>query len=157
MGLFASITVLLCVIARIFGPLLAAPMVALGMAVAGGFHPLAPKWSAITFAALGVLVPIALEIAGITAPAYAFAADGMLIRPMLAELPRAPTTVYLTASSLGIVLSVTAYVLAIRRSLEKAQHTALVQSWQLRQLVPEPSHEVATEPGHLRARSNTPP
>jgi hypothetical protein len=37
------------------------------------------------------------------------------------------------------VLSVSAYVVAVRRALDAAQRTALVQSWQLRQLVPKSS------------------
>ena len=137
--MFASGTLLIYVISRLFGPLLAAPTVALGLAVAGGFHPLAPRWSSIAFASLAIALPFGLELSGLIAPTYAFASNGMLIRPMLAELPRIPTTVYLAASSLGIVISVSAYVIAVRRALDAAQRTALVQSWQLRQLVPKSS------------------
>ncbi len=135
-AMFASATILLVVIARLFGPLLAAPTVALGLAVAGGFHPLAPRWSSVAFASLGVLLPFALELGGVIAPPYSFEPGGMLVHPMLAWLPAVPTTVYLVLSSLAVVVSVSAYVLAVRRALDDAQRTALVQSWQLRHLVP---------------------
>jgi predicted Ser/Thr protein kinase len=135
-GMFLSATVLLVVVSRLFGPLFAAPTVAVGLAVAGGFHPLAPRWSSVAFATVGIALPIALDLTGAVAPAYSFQADGLLVHPALASLPRVPTFVYLVVSTLAVVFAVSAYMIAVRRSLDEAQRVVLVQSWQLRHLVP---------------------
>ena len=133
---FMSVTVLLLVLARMFGPLVAMPTIALGLAVTGGFHPLAPRWSSVVFATLGVALPVVLELAGVVAPAYSFEPGGMLVHPMLTSFPRTPTLVYLAISSLSVIVATSAYMIAVRRALDDAQRTVLVQAWQLRHLVP---------------------
>ena len=44
--------------------------------------------------------------------------------------------VYLLVSSISMIFATSAYMIAVRRSLDEAQRTVLVQSWQLRHLVP---------------------
>ena len=47
-------------------------------------------------------------------------------------------------STIGVVVSVSAFVNAIRRSLDEAQRVVRVQAWQLRQLLPETTRVPST-------------
>jgi hypothetical protein len=134
-ALVASAT-LLCVLGRLWGPLLYVPGVALGAAIALGSHPFAGKWSPYWLACAGIVVPFVLEIAGVVTPSYAFEGAAMVIRPHLTSVPRVPTLAFLAVSNVFLVLSVGLYALTVRRALERAQRRLLMQTWQLRQLLP---------------------
>jgi len=141
--------VLLCVLARIWGPLLYTPGVALGAAIALGSHPFAGKWWPYALACIGIVLPLALELAGVITPSYVFDGATMTIHSHLTSLPRVPTLTFLALGDVGLVLSVGLYALTVRGELQRAQRRLLLQTWQLQQLLPQETL-AGTETGKVK-------
>ena len=142
-SLFATMLVLMAafvaLLTTLFGPLFVAPSIAMGLAIVAGFHPFAPRRVPVLLMCGGFVVPFALELAGLWAPAYTLGSDAMVVRAGLVSFPFVPTLVYLALSSTLLVVCISAFVNAVRATLDAAQRAVLVQAWQLRQLLPDAS------------------
>jgi hypothetical protein len=84
-----------------------------------------------------VAVPVSLELSGVWAPSYLFSDEGMLIRAQGFSLPRGPTTAFLLAVGVGLVIVPCLICDNIRDALHRAEERLHLQAGQLRQLLPE--------------------
>ncbi|MCC7542920.1 MAG: serine/threonine protein kinase, partial [Deltaproteobacteria bacterium] len=86
---------------------------------------------------LAFLAPFALEALGVLAPAATFGPSGMTIVARMTELPPTRTTLVLVVMTLGTIVTSGLAVAPFRDELDDAQRQIRLQSWQLRQLVPD--------------------
>jgi len=122
-----------------FGPLFVVPgIVAL---IAGAYVLQAPRataWiTALAFGAIGV--PLALEWIGLIEPSLRFEGGSLVVIPRMLSLSPDATIALLLMSTAGLI--VTAIAFFHRASTERAQleHRLYLQSWQLRQLLGDPT------------------
>ncbi|MCE9578473.1 MAG: protein kinase [Deltaproteobacteria bacterium] len=91
-----------------------------------------------------VMVPIALQLAGVVPPWYEFDGGAIRIMPWMTEFPRTPTLVLLIgAHAIAIVASLW-FVGRIRQQGLDAERRLRAQAWQLAQIVPEDARELIT-------------
>jgi serine/threonine-protein kinase len=119
-------------------PFLVAPSLGVVTAMSIATHPrVARPWIIVAVIAAGVLAPLGLEFAGVLPQSTLFSGDTVMLHPAVTGLEH--TTTMITFVLYVIVLLAMAVVLA--RSLtgdrRAAQRIVQVQSWQLRQLVPQ--------------------
>ncbi len=121
-----------------FGPLVLVPtMIATNtMALALHMDRRARAW-AIAIGIVGVIAPIALAALHLVPASYAFGPEGMIIRPLMLELPAVPTLVFLAFASAVTVYTGTRSAGEVRDALAVAEQRLYTQRWQLRQLLPE--------------------
>jgi eukaryotic-like serine/threonine-protein kinase len=84
-----------------------------------------------------VLVPWALQTAGVAPASLSFHDGAMTIHPLAVSFTALPTQIFLVG---GVVISIpvaTRVALAFRRTLKRAELEVELHSWQLRQLVPD--------------------
>jgi hypothetical protein len=137
-GMMVCSACLVGLVSRLFGPLVGAPTLALGVATAGALHPTGGKpWQAMLTGMTGIAVPLALEWLGVLDPSYAFTAEGILIRPHMASFPAGPALGYLALSALLTIGAIALYLGRLRGGLEGAQRQLHVHAWQLRQILPQ--------------------
>jgi len=127
----------LTLMSRIFGPFVLVPGAAATSSVGLLFHDRVRRAIVIGVGCVGVLLPATLEWTGILSPTYSFEGGLMVLRSAMLELPAAATYVLLTAGALSIVLVSSIMVCAIRDAQLAAERRLRIQSWHLRQLVPE--------------------
>ncbi|MFO0560661.1 MAG: serine/threonine-protein kinase [Polyangiales bacterium] len=94
---------------------------------------------------LAVLAPVALELAGIVPPSFAFRDGALVLLPRAVNFSATPTLLFLLAVSVAVVLTPTLVTGRIRDQLSDAEKKLFLQAWQLRQAVPD-GHESASEP-----------
>jgi serine/threonine-protein kinase len=90
---------------------------------------------------LTMLLPFALELAGVLPPAYAFSGGAMTVLPRIASLPRLPTLVTLATGNLMFILVPGVFMGRARHALQLAEERLRLQAWQLRHLVPDEAQE----------------
>jgi tRNA A-37 threonylcarbamoyl transferase component Bud32 len=104
----------------------------------------------IAVSCLSVLVPFALELAGVSPAVHTFDPDGtMRIRSFGLLLPRGPTTVFLVISSLFTVAAGGAFLAYFARALERAELRRLTQTWQIQKLLPARARRPTARPSAL--------
>ncbi len=139
--LYAAITantLMMAMGTRIVGPFMLIPGIAATATMGFSMHArLQRVWLTMFVGCLGILVPLALELAGVISPTMVFEHGVLVLVPRGVELPRVATLVALTAGTLGGVLTPTFMMLHFRKSLEAAERKMRMQAWQLEQLVPE--------------------
>ncbi len=121
----------------LFGPLILVP----GITVATGIAYLASfdrrvGWVVGGMAAV-VLVPAALQFAGVLAPSYALIDGKLMVLPMMTELPPVPTAVLLLVTHAIVIVAAMYFAWQLRRAFSTADRALRLQTWQLSQLVPE--------------------
>jgi eukaryotic-like serine/threonine-protein kinase len=125
------------------GPLVFVPTVAVstayGMALGAPSSrgSRARRWGTVLINCLSLVVPCALEWAGIVRPAYGFAGEAMLILPRAVDLPPVLTPALILAASLLAIVEVTLLAHEFRDALSQAQRRVHLYAWQLRQLLPK--------------------
>ena len=129
--------VLIGIVCRMVSPILIAPTLVITTMVAYAAHPrLGRMYIVATILSLGVVVPWALEIAGVIEPTYAFSGGAIVLASPIIEFSAAP--VQLAFAVLLVVLVTVVAVLS--RGLAKSQRDATrkleLQAWHLRQIVP---------------------
>jgi serine/threonine-protein kinase len=92
--------------------------------------------AALALGALAVIVPFALQEAGVLPPAYAFQQGNMVVLPHMTGLPPVRTQIYLLLSSLGAIIAPTVVISRLRDSLEAAEERAFMHAWTLQNLIP---------------------
>jgi hypothetical protein len=121
----------------LFGPLILVPgiTVATGIAYLASFDRRAPWVVGGTLAV--VLVPAALQFAGVIAPSYELVDGKLVVLPMMTELPRAPTAILLLVTHAIVIGAAMYFAWQLRRAYTTAAKAVRLQAWQLSQLVPE--------------------
>lgn len=87
-----------------------------------------------------ILVPLALQLLGVLPNPYVFENGAIVIRPNALNFPETPTLIFLTVSSLASLGTAAIFVSRVRDALNAAQRRLVLQSWQLRQLMPKDAH-----------------
>ncbi len=88
------------------------------------------------FGALVIVGAIILEYLGLPWSAYAFTAEGLLIRPGIIHFTSTPTVVMLVVASLATLLTGAITLWVLRNSLARAERRLQLNIWQIGQLVP---------------------
>jgi serine/threonine-protein kinase len=136
---------------RIFGPLVATPTLAAGLAMIGAFHPLRTRMA--TIVALGVggfLAPLILEQTGVLPASYVTRSDALCIVPQMTSLPLGPSIACLAAMATLTIVAAVLSVGRLRDALNNAERRLHLQAWQLQQLVPARLAGPAEDPGASR-------
>jgi eukaryotic-like serine/threonine-protein kinase len=128
-----------------FGSLVFLPVVAVANTLAmtlvspKGHRPLI-----IAFGLASILIPFGLEASHIMPPRYDFTGDTVAIHAFVVGFPKVPTLTFLLFSNLAILFSASLFVGRIRDALHRAEERVILQSWQLRQLLPSSAHGAMT-------------
>jgi eukaryotic-like serine/threonine-protein kinase len=136
-------------LATVWSPLVLLPPLAItyaaGMIVAGRSRAW-PVKEAVMACAI-VVVPVALALAGVVPPFFAFEGGRMLILPVMITLPATLTSVVSTITLVLIVASVFWWSVYLRTALSKSERTLHLYAWHLGQvLTGEPAHERRSPP-----------
>jgi serine/threonine-protein kinase len=131
-----------------FGPFLLVPAVAASSAlVFSTTNDRSLRGFIIALASLTVLVPLALEHAGLVPPSMRFTPDGILLLPRAVWLPPLGSQVFLLVSSIAVIVTSGLALAPFRQELDDAQRRIRLLAWHLRQLVPEDAVGQAREGG----------
>lgn len=137
--------------AMIYGPFLSVPAIASVVTVA---FVLTGRRSirifSVLLAILTLVLPVVLERVGVLPPSFAFEGDKLVILARAVSLPAFAGTVLLTVSHVAMVLFVAYYVAGSKDTLDRVEVQNRLQSWQLRQLVPQEAQ------GALKSHGRTP-
>ncbi|HEY4057262.1 MAG TPA: serine/threonine-protein kinase [Kofleriaceae bacterium] len=85
---------------------------------------------------LGVLIPLLLMWAGVTAPLYELHDNVLTITPHLHDLPSTATQVYLVATTIGALGVASIFGRIYTAELRRADERNAFHTWQLQQLLP---------------------
>jgi serine/threonine-protein kinase len=136
-------TITLVILSRLVGPLVLIPGLAGANALSFTQHATGRRRIAyVSIAAMAVVVPLLLELAGVWSPSYRFTEAGMLIVPHLASLPMGATLALLALASVTTIVLPALLMREARDSVEESREQLAVQAWQLRQLVPDRNSRV---------------
>jgi hypothetical protein len=86
---------------------------------------------------LSLLVPLGLEIAGVLPPSYHFDGATMTVYGHALHFPPVPTRLLLLSLNVVVILSSALLLARMRDQLTLKERELFVQTWQLRQLVPQ--------------------
>jgi serine/threonine-protein kinase len=136
-------TIIVCVIARAFSPILIAPGVAAVLAMA---MVLTPKFSFLgsattvaIFLITAVLGPLALERMDLISRTVSVSEAGVLFRSPALAGHEVPTIIVGSIFTVGLIIGSCAMAGTMRRRTREAYRNLELQAWQLRQLVPQRS------------------
>jgi serine/threonine protein kinase len=126
-------------LSMLLGPFVVVPL--LGLISTGLFSMYADRGPSRVVAMLAgaaiVMVPLALEWAGVLEPSYSFQAGGLLLHPRMIQLPEGATVAFLVLTTLVATAVPTLLLARVRDELHEAERRLLLQAWQLKQLVPD--------------------
>lgn len=136
----------------IFGPFISVPGIAAVVTVAfvlSGRR--AHRLLASGLAVVSLVLPLALEFAGVLPRSFILEKDRFVILLNAVETPSLTTVLLLAATHVATVLFVANYVAEGKDALDRAEVQNRLQAWQLRQLVPPEAQ------GALKSHGRTPP
>jgi serine/threonine-protein kinase len=81
-----------------------------------------------------VLVPFALQLAGIVPGAYDFAGDAIVVRPGMMHFPAVPTIVFLAVTHTVVLVAALLFAWRLRQAAASAERKLRLQAWKLAQL-----------------------
>ena len=84
-----------------------------------------------------VMVPFALQLAGVLPASYRFDHGEVTLLPGMTELPRVPTIVFLIVTHTVMICAALMFVRALRKTAMDAERRLQTQAWQLAQIVPD--------------------
>lgn len=148
----AGIVVLGCVglaaLTRLFGPLILIPTAAFGFAITFGLNHFRPRLGVIAFVAslAVVVVPTALEYAGVLPPSYAFENGRMQVLPQVTSFPAEATLLMLCVANALLISAIWWLTRRVQRALADAETRVAIQSWHLRLMVPEEARHAVRAP-----------
>ena len=103
------------------------------------------RWrSAVALGVLSIVVPFALQVAGVLPPSYGFHEGALLVYPRMTSFPPAGTQAFLLLASVGLIVAPAVIASRVRGSLAKAEERLFMQSWMLRHLVPDQARNAAS-------------
>jgi serine/threonine-protein kinase len=124
--------------ALIFGPLILLPSVAVVNTIAFMMNRDRTRRPFILACGVfSVLLPLALENAGVLPVSYAFGNDIFMVFASAVHFPPAPTRAFLLITNLGVIVVSAVLIAKMRDLLTAKEQQTFLHSWQLRQLVPE--------------------
>jgi serine/threonine-protein kinase len=150
MWVLAASSLAIASLATIFGPFVLVPSVAAANALVFAVSN-APRYRVLVLClgVLPILLPLALELAGVLPPSLAFTDTGVVLLPRIAEFPPIPTLVLLILGSLGTVITAALAVTPFRSELDAAQRRIRLTAWNLKHLIPDTSLTRAEVPRTL--------
>jgi serine/threonine-protein kinase len=136
---------ILALVGVLFSPLLAVPLLAIGSIAAFTAFPMLRKPITIVVVHLAaVAIPLGLEWAGALPRTFTIHGNAIQIQPWALDISGA-NLVVLALVAFAIQAVTTALLITVQRGAqEAAQHQVHVQSWHLRQLLPERARTPAT-------------
>lgn len=123
---------------RMFGPFVMMPgvvvMISLGLALRP--EPIVRRVALIS-GCLSLTLPLGLEWLGLWSPSYLFQGDSIVILPHMLELPKVPAFLFLLLTSMAVSVSAFTFIERVRVASLNAERRVQLQTWQLRQMVPD--------------------
>ena len=126
----------------ILGPMLVLPIFIVGSLAGFVMAPTAHSPALVVGAHVFAFVaPVALELLGVTPSTFYVEAGHLVLSPWAIDLTPVPTTIFLVVSVIAQFANTTMIGLSERRGQEHALNQVHVQSWHLKQLVPDADDE----------------
>jgi serine/threonine-protein kinase len=128
--------VMIFLASRTVGPLMLVPATATGVSIAAAVT--ADRWLQPWMIATGgvaIVLPLALELAGVLPQSYDFVNGVMIVLPQMVELERVPTLSYLTAASLMQIVVIALLALRWHQRFTEAAERLQLQAWYLERVV----------------------
>jgi hypothetical protein len=91
----------------------------------------------IALGSLAIVIPVALELAGIVPPSMRFTSEGILLLPRTVDFPPVWTQIFLAISAVAVVITSGLALAPFRDELDEAQRRIRLFAWHLRELVPK--------------------
>jgi serine/threonine protein kinase len=131
-------------LSRVFGPFMLLPSALVACVAGFSIDPYKLRRRfGIVCCCLAMIAPWALEWVGVLDRSYVFERGTITILPHALSLQEGPSMLLLLSVSVGTILSCGLLVGRVRTALEWAEHRAHLQTWQLRQLVPDAARGAA--------------
>lgn len=144
----------LVALSRVFGPFVVVPAFAVASTMVFTSHVEGRRQAAvILLGCAGVALPALGEWLGILPASYAFEDGRFIILPQLADLPPVATQATLLFSALAMVVGASLLTVLGRRALVDAERRLMLQTWTLRQLVPDEARTPGLSPNPLADRA----
>ena len=133
---------------RMFGPYILLPCLAIVNTLGFVIWPTrAGRAWFVLAGCLSVAVPALLEWTHLWDPSYLFKDGQMVLVPHMLGLGEVPTSVFLLCIHVGVIVGGSWAIGRLRDALTKAEERLWLQSWQLRQLIPEEAQGAAIRRG----------
>src|SRR5262249_21184675 len=87
---------------------------------------------------LGMLVPAALEAAGLLEPSLAFVGGSVMVRPQMTDFPPAATIAVLLVVAVATIVAPSMLVGRTSDGFSALKRRHFAREWHLRSLVPQP-------------------
>jgi serine/threonine-protein kinase len=124
--------------AWVFGPFVLVPALAavnaLSVIVAADRSRRGP---AIFLGCCAILLPLVLEWTGVNLPSYAFEGGRLVVLPRALGFPEKPTLVFLLVMNVAVLVTAALFVGRFKDALTATENRLYMQTWYLRQLVPD--------------------
>jgi serine/threonine-protein kinase len=144
-AVFNALFLMLC--SRAFGPFILIPGLAMIATIGFIYHTeLNRPFLIVMLGCASVVVPVLLEVLDVIPQSYAFENNAMIVLPQFTDLPATATKVTLTACTVALIVGAAFFVLSARNAQHEAERQLQLQSWHLRQLVPEDAREAVAPP-----------
>jgi serine/threonine-protein kinase len=122
-------------ISRVYGPLILVPTIVATYAVVMQAHPgRAFRRFALVAAPIALVVPVALELAGVLPASYRFVDGTWVVVPQLIGLPAAGTIALLVVANIAAVIVPALFISRLRADLSGAQARFVLQTWHVSRL-----------------------
>ena len=147
----------LVALSRVFGPFVIVPAFAVASTMVFTSHLEGRlQLVVIGLGCAGVALPAVGEWLGVLPASYLFEDGQLAIVPQLAHLPPVATLATLLFSSLAMIIGASFLIMLGRRALIDAERRLMLQTWTLRQLVPDEARvpSLALTPGPEAASSS---
>jgi serine/threonine-protein kinase len=142
-----GVGIALAITAYCFGPFVLAPTLAVANTMA---HVVIGRRehrrAVVAIGALALLVPLALELAGVVPPSFAYRDGALVATSPLVTFRETFTTPFFVIINLGLVVFGSLGIGRYRDALARGEERTIMQAWLLARLVPEPVREVAGSP-----------
>jgi hypothetical protein len=125
-------------LAVIFGPFIVLQSIAVVNTLSFMMsHDRSRRLAILACGAVTMLLPIVLEVAGVFPPAYEFRDDTLIVLANAVHFPPIATRAFIVVASLTVIVSSALLIARMRDILTIKERQLHLQTWQLRQLVPE--------------------
>ncbi|HUH02341.1 MAG TPA: hypothetical protein VML75_10110, partial [Kofleriaceae bacterium] len=131
-------TALLFVAARLYGPYVMIPELAMVSTIAFLFHSRLQRPAVtIGLGVLPVVGTVVLEALHVLPATYHLTGGALVIQSTAVDMPAVGTSVILLGMSLGTILVAGLYIHHLRAQLVDSERAVQLQAWQLRQMIPD--------------------
>jgi eukaryotic-like serine/threonine-protein kinase len=124
--------------AVVFGPFIMLPSIAVVNTICFMMsHDRTRRAAILVCGVLSLILPLILEMAGFFPHAYEFRDDGIVVVSHALHFPPIPTRAFILAANLAVIIGAALLIARMRDILTAKERQLYVQTWQLRQLVPD--------------------